>query len=85
MGWHRLLNLTGGQPPSKVGFEAEEELNACYFHLPDAELIRLGKEYSASYVLTVCDESRDIPLVFSNATYCAYKPAACGGLQYPDR
>jgi len=71
--YQRLLDLTGGTPPSNTGFKAEAELNDYYFRLTDVELARLAKKYGAEYVLTTCDESRDGTLVFSTRTYCVYK------------
>ena len=71
--YHRLLELTGGRPPSKTGFKAGAELNEYYFRLADVEIARLAKKYGAEYVLTKCDESRDSTLVFSTRTYCVYK------------
>jgi hypothetical protein len=72
--YRRLRDLAGGKLPNIIGFDPEEELNGRYFRLGDGEIIRLAKKYGAGYVLTTCRGSRDLALVFSNGTYCVYKP-----------
>lgn len=78
--YHRLLDLTGGRPPSEAGFKAQAEINEYYFRLTDGEIARLTKKYNAEYLLTKCDEKRHSALVFSNETYCVFKLQAHAGL-----